>query len=114
MTEIAISVNLYGHQNNHIALRKALACYINEQSKNVSGSDREELCKLASNVSKEGTWIGEDIIPMTANYLHRPIYVYFAADNGSPLKYTPSQQDSASNWPSTSLGTIARLLRMSC
>ena len=66
-----------GHQDNHTALNKAVSTYITKQSKNVSETDSRDLRILASNVIKANSWIGEDTILMTANYLRRPFKVYF-------------------------------------
>ena len=83
----ACSVCLYGHQDNHTALRKAESFYAIEQSKNASKTECLYLSKLAPNTIRDNSWIGEDSILMTADYLRRPLHFYTFAGNSSPLIY---------------------------
>ena len=85
----AVSVSLYGDQNNYSTLRKSIANFIVSMQTGTSFADFESLRQLAANVSKDGTWAGEDVIVVTANYLQRQIHVYFASVTASPLKYSP-------------------------
>ena len=85
----ACFVCLYGHQENHDAMCKAVSSYVREQSKNVSKTDYQDLCQLASNIIKDNSLIGEGTILTTANYLRHPVQVYIFAVNFSPQIYTP-------------------------
>ena len=83
----ACSVCLYGHQENHDAMCKTVSSYVREQSKDVSKSEYQDLCKLASNIIKDYSWIGEGTYLTTANYLRRSVHAYIFAVSFSPQIY---------------------------
>ncbi len=84
----ALSVCLYGHENEHTVLRASIAKHI--LSDNSSVMPRYgELSKHVNNISKNGVWVGESVIVAAADYLQREIDVYIAAASVSPLVYSP-------------------------
>jgi hypothetical protein len=85
----ALSVSIYGHQNEHTALRKSIAQHVLKQSENSTTMDYRALQRRALDIAKDGSWAGEDSILAAANFLQRPIHVYVAAVC-SPLIYVPS------------------------
>ncbi len=95
----ACSASLYGHQENHLVLRKAVAFYISDLAKCATKAERNDFEKLASIVNTEGKWIGEDVILMTARYLQRPVYVYISTVQSSPLIYSPPAVKGVSTLP---------------
>jgi OTU-like cysteine protease len=92
----ALSVCIYGHQNDHVALRSAISQYVLSQSLDAPLSDREALRCMASYIAKGGTWAAEDIVLAAAHSLQRVIYVY-AAGIPTPLEYRPPS--SSTNHP---------------
>ena len=96
----ALSVSMYGHQNDHTKLRKAVARFMDIQAaeENHSLTDKEALRQRAVKISKDGEWVAEDIILATANYLKRPIHVYMAGAC-SPQVYSPSSSVTSESMP---------------
>jgi OTU domain-containing protein 5 len=86
----ALSSSLYGHQYQHAELRASVANFLSLQADAAPVVDRVALHKHATVVAKTGTWVGEDVILAAACNLLRPIHVYIAACNSSPLIYAPS------------------------
>ena len=43
----------------------------------------------ADALGRDGSWVGEDGILATADYLKRQIVVFFALSSASPIVYTP-------------------------
>ena len=91
----SLSVSMHGHQNEHGALRAAIACHIHKESDGLVGPDRDVLRQRAADIGKSGTWATEDIILAAADCLQRPIHVYVAAARSSPLVYSPTQLQAA-------------------
>ena len=87
----ALSVSMYGHQNEYGALRAGVARFISTQSQSAALTpyDRDALRQRAAYISSNGTWAAEDIILATANNLQQAIHVYFAASGTSPMIYSP-------------------------
>ena len=88
----AISVFLYSNENHHADLRRAVAESIMLSSSQDSISTEDATaCRLrAEYIRQDGNWVGEDIIPVAAEYLKRDIHVFVAFANISPLVYSSS------------------------
>ena len=88
----ALSVSMYGNQNEYGALRAGVARFISTQSQSAALTpyDRDALRQRAAYISSNGTWAAEDIILATANNLQLAIHVCFAASGTSPMIYSPS------------------------
>ena len=88
----AISVFLYSNENHHADLRRAVAESIMLSSSHDSISTEDATaCRLrAEYIRQDGNWVGEDIIPVAAEYLKRDIHVFVAFANISPLVYSSS------------------------
>ena len=59
----ALSVGLYGHEEEHKNLRKSIANYMISMN-------------MSSNIINDGVWIGEDGIIAAAMFLSREIHVF--------------------------------------
>ena len=90
----ALSVCLYGHENEHTTLRSSVANHLRATIVNVSSPDSDALLRAVADVARDGSWVGEDVIAATAEYLQRIIHVYFAASSASPRIYSPLHQSS--------------------
>ena len=85
----AVFVSVYGDQSWHGNLRRDLANYVVRQREFISPAEVESLKQLAADIKTDGSWAGEDVIVVTANYLQQSIYVYFASEVSSLSKYLP-------------------------
>jgi len=93
----AVSFALFAHEEKHSDLREAVA---NDIAKGAKAAFHEsDECNTAKTTAilahidkarTNGTWVGEDVVLATAEYLRREIYVYTAMGNYSPATYTPS------------------------
>ena len=81
-------MNLNKHQFGHSALRESVAHYIESRSASSHATDAISLRRRASEVRKNGTWVSEDVILATADYLQSDIHVFMASDRASPLIYS--------------------------
>ena len=86
----ALSVCLNGHQDNHSSLRKLIASHVLKQAEAAHPADRAALRQRAQEVAADGFWPGEDIVLAASDFLKRPILVYAAHGNSSPIQYLPS------------------------
>ena len=84
----AVSVSVY---KNYVDLRQSLAQLVSLQCQSacISSANYESLRQLANNIRKDGSWAGEDIILVTANFLQRPLHIYCASYTSPPLVYVP-------------------------
>ena len=86
-----MSVNLYGHQNCHAALRETVVHHVDEQTNLTASFDYvAALHQLATYIRMDSIWAGIDVICAATNALSRPIHIYFAVNNNSPLKKLPA------------------------
>ncbi len=93
----AISSSLVGNQSQYMVLRHKIAQHLIDHGKyiflcaGITSNNDESILKSAVNVRRDGTWAGEDILLVAADYLKRPIHVYNANIKDSPRIYLPSQ-----------------------
>jgi OTU-like cysteine protease len=64
----AISVGLYGHENQHRVLRQSVAEHLKDKIFNIQSEDVKDVYKHVADVSTDGVWVGENVIVATADH----------------------------------------------
>jgi hypothetical protein len=68
---------------------------MSDENRDAVGEVRHHLERM----SRDGTWVGEDVVAATAHYLRRDLYVYSAVGKSSPLIYQPKDDVVAKEQP---------------
>ena len=92
-----MSVCLYGNQGQHAALRLSVASHLKHNfhsiftaaGLNISANDSGDACADALQIA--GSWVGEDGLLATSDYLQREIQVFVSTVTESPLTYSPAR-----------------------
>ena len=91
----AVSVCVYGDQTHHISLHTSVARHIQVMGRpifiraGITDVDDVSLKKSAHAVEADGTWVGQDAILATADYLQRDVNIYVASSQFSPVVHPP-------------------------
>ena len=86
-----LCVCLYGRETEYCIHRKTIDQYIadNNRMAYVSTDSTQSDIKYIENISTPNTYVGEDVIKASADYLNRDVYV-FSSILSSPFVYKPS------------------------
>ena len=90
----SIAVCLTGTRNSHLHLRRDIVRYMIRGSAGAVGKSSSAaadlVCDHLSNMSRNGVWVGEDVICAAATFLDREIRIYTATSKTGSLIYRPN------------------------
>ena len=86
----ALSMSMFGHENEHGKLRAAIARHMEYSIEPMTLSD-DTVRAYNIEVSTDKKWIGEDVLFCAADLLLRDIHMYLVADTFSPVIYSPKR-----------------------
>ena len=86
----ALSMSMFGHENEHGKLRAAIARHMECSIEPTTLSD-DAVRAYIIEVSTDKNWVGEDVLLCAADLLLRDIHVYLAADKFSLVTYSPKR-----------------------
>lgn len=89
----AISVCLFGSESSHSMLRQNICSHMASNNQIVydasTSSQSEDFMKYIQKILTDGTWVGEDVIKASADFLNRDINVYVSTSK-EPWVYKPA------------------------
>ncbi len=89
----AVSVGVYGSEDQHDLLRAAAVCYMRDHPNdfdvlgNVDYDENLPFNAYLDKITQPSQEVGEYVLPALANTIGRPIKLYYS--NGDPRIYTP-------------------------
>jgi hypothetical protein len=93
----ALSVCLTGSENGHQKLRKDIVQHMAHECGLTDNPEQESEASLRqylNYISRDGKYVGEDVVKAASSFLRRVVYIYTGTGNDWPCAYHPTMRKS--------------------